>query len=64
MVKLEGNYLGEQIMDVNVREYNCMGIGTPVIASLPYHDLYIHYGAQDDYGRRSFGGAQGPGNGT
>lgn len=63
LVKLEGNYLGEQIMDVNVGEYDFVCIGTPVIASLPYHDLYIHYGAQDDYGRRSFGGAQGPGNG-
>ena len=62
MVKLEGCYLGEQI-DVDTNDYDFLCIGTPVIASLPYHDLYIEYGAQDDYGRRSFAGEQGPGRG-
>ena len=59
--KLEGNYVGEKILDYSHNDYDFFVIGTPVIASIPYHDLYVEYGAQDDYGSRSFGGAQGPG---
>lgn len=61
LIKLEGNYLGQQIEDFNQHDYDFFCVGTPVIASIPYHDLYIHFGAQDDYGRRSIGGQQGPG---
>ncbi|MBE6991319.1 MAG: flavodoxin family protein [Ruminococcaceae bacterium] len=61
LIKLEGNYLGEQLEGFSERDYDFFCIGTPVIASIPYHDLYIHFGAQDDYGRRSIGGQQGPG---
>lgn len=61
--KLEGNYKGEKIDPPNQGEYDFLCLGTPVIAGIPYHDFYIQFGAQDDYGSRNFGGMQGPGQG-
>lgn len=63
LMKLEGNYLGEQMDPPDIGAYDFLCLGAPVIAGIPYHDFYINFGAQDDYGRRSFGGAQGPGQG-
>lgn len=63
LTKLEGNYLGEQIDPPDFSAYDFLCLGAPVIAGIPYHDFYINFGAQDDYGRRSIGGAQGPGQG-
>lgn len=63
LMKLEGNYLGDQMDPPNTADYDFLCLGTPVIAGIPYHDFYINFGAQDDYGRRSIGGAQGPGQG-
>lgn len=63
LMKLEGNYLGEQMDPPNIGAYDFLCLGAPVIAGIPYHDFYINFGAQDDYGRRSFGGVQGPGQG-
>ena len=54
--KLEGNYLGEQMDPPDTGAYDFLVLGAPVIAGIPYHDFYINFGAQDDYGRRSFGG--------
>lgn len=61
--KLEGNYLGEQVEPPNFGDYDFLCLGAPVIAGIPYHDFYIQFGAQDDYGRRTFAGMQGPGQG-
>ena len=63
LMKLEGNYLGEQMDPPDTGAYDFLCLGAPVIAGIPYHDFYINFGAQDDYGRRSFGGMQGPGAG-
>lgn len=63
LMKLEGNYLGEQMDPPDTGSYDFLCLGAPVIAGIPYHDFYINFGAQDDYGRRSFGGMQGPGAG-
>lgn len=63
LMKLEGNYLGEQMDPPDIGAYDFLCLGSPVIAGIPYHDFYINFGAQDDYGRRSFGGMQGPGAG-
>ena len=63
LLKLEGNYLGEQVDPPDLGAYDFLCLGAPVIAGIPYHDFYINFGAQDDYGRRSIGGAQGPGHG-
>lgn len=63
LLKLEGNYLGDQVDPPDLGAYDFLCLGAPVIAGIPYHDFYINFGAQDDYGRRSIGGAQGPGQG-
>ena len=60
LVKLEGNYQGEKIPEPERNDYDFLCFGTPVIASLPYHDFYIQYGAQDDYGSRNFRSGMGP----
>ncbi len=60
LVKLEGNYKGEKIPAPERNDYDFVMFGSPVIASLPYHDLYIQFGAQDDYGSRNFQEDRGP----
>lgn len=60
VVKLEGNYKGEKIPEPERNDYDFLMFGSPVIASLPYHDFYIQFGAQDDYGSRNFAGGRGP----
>lgn len=60
LVKLEGNYKGELIPEPERNDYDFLLFGSPVIASLPYHDFYIQFGAQDDYGSRNFDGGHGP----
>lgn len=60
LVKLEGNYRGEKIPEPERGDYDFLLFGAPVIASLPYHDFYIQFGAQDDYGSRNFAGDRGP----
>lgn len=59
-VKLEGNYKGEKIQEPDRNDYDFLMFGSPVIASLPYHDFYIQFGPQDDYGSRNLDGARGP----
>lgn len=60
LVKLEGNYKGEQIPEPIREDYDFLLFGSPVIASLPYHDFYIQFGAQEDYGSRNIAGDRGP----
>lgn len=54
LMKLEGNYQGVKIPEPERDSYDFLMFGSPVIASIPYHDLYIQFGAQDDYGSRNF----------